>query len=275
MAVASGACPSLEEASKYASSGGDTIARALERGTPVAHKRGERRIVVEVTNGGSEPTSPGVLVIEAAPLGAFVPGYEIARVPVLALDLGGRRRVRVTVARSLLPTTRGPEGLRDQALDVLRREWEVVSSAEWAGNLNVWFDAAPERAVEAHRALDLTIAAGRRAAMWVFLPSDEAGFEFAVTAPSAGWTAELVSWLGTPALVVGAPAAGNRTAITLNVTRRSDGAWSRSSSASSPWRVRASTSAAFSAVAGAPSRSRDSTPVRRADGRKDLKQRRN
>src|SRR5262245_33936578 len=103
-------------------------------------------IVVEVTNGGSELTSPGVLVIEAAPLGAFVPGYEIARVPVLALDPGGRRRVPVTVARSLLPTTRRPGG-RDQTFDIamweLEREWELVTSSEWAGNLNVWFDAAP------------------------------------------------------------------------------------------------------------------------------------
>jgi len=176
-----------------------------------------------MTNGSSEPTSSGVLVVEAAPLGALVPGYEIARVPVLALDPGGRRRVPVTVPRSLLPTTRGPAGWRDQALDIVMRELEVVSSADWAGNLNVWFDLAPERAVEAHRALDLKIAAGRRAAMWVFLPSDENGFEFAVTTPSAGWTAELVSLLSRPALVVGAPAAGNRTAITLIVTRRSDG----------------------------------------------------
>src|SRR6516164_6836232 len=109
-------------------------------------------IVVEVTNGGSEPTSPGVLVIEAAPLGAFVPGYEIARVPVLALDPGGRRRVPVTVARSFLPTTRGPRG-KDQTFDMSTWELELITSSEWAGNLNVWFDAAPERAVEAHRAL--------------------------------------------------------------------------------------------------------------------------
>ena len=179
-------------------------------------------IVVEVTNGGLEPTSPGVLVIEAAPLGAFVPGYEIARVPVLALDPGGRRRVPVTVARSLLPTTRGPGGT-DQTFDMSMWELELVTSSEWAGNLNVWFDVAPERAVEAHRALDLKVAAGRRAWMWVFLPSDEAGFDFVITGMGAGWTAEIASLLSSPALVVGAPAAGNRTAITLIVTRRSDG----------------------------------------------------
>ena len=100
---------------------------------------------------------------------------------------------------------------------------ELITSSEWAGNLNVWFDVAPERAVEAHRALDLKIAAGRRAWMWVFLPSDEAGFDFVITGMGAGWTAEIASLLSSPALVVGAPAAGNRTAITLIVTRRSDG----------------------------------------------------
>src|SRR5262245_21223026 len=103
-------------------------------------------IVVEVRNPGSRLTAPGVLVIEAAPFGAFVPGYEIARVPVLALDPGGRRFVPVTVARGLLPTTRRPGG-RDQTFDIamweLEREWELVTSSEWAGNLNVWFDAAP------------------------------------------------------------------------------------------------------------------------------------
>ena len=81
--------------------------------------------------------------------------------PVLALDPGGRRRVPVTVARSLLPTTWGPGG-SDQTFDMFMRALELVTS-EWAGNLNVWFDAAPERAVEVHRALDLKIAAGRRA----------------------------------------------------------------------------------------------------------------
>ena len=80
-------------------------------------------------------------------------------------------------------------------------ELELVTSSEWAGNLNVWFDAAPERAVEAHRALDLKIAAGRRAWMWVCLPSDEAGFDFVITGTGAGWTAEIVPYLIWPALV--------------------------------------------------------------------------
>jgi hypothetical protein len=165
-----------------------------------------------------------VLVIEAAPFGAFVPGYEIARVPVLALDPGGRRFVPVTVARRLLPTEPGTGDWWDRLDAMLKwRDLDRISSADWVGNLNVWFDVAPERAVEAHRALDLKITAGRRAAMSVYLPSSALGFDFAISGTSSGWSAELepAPWGAT--FIVGAPAAGHRAAVTLAVTRRSDG----------------------------------------------------
>jgi hypothetical protein len=166
-----------------------------------------------------------VLIIEAAPFGAFVPGYEIARVPVLALDPGGRRFVPVTVARTLLPTTPRPGDWQDRVFDAMLRwgDLDRMTSSDWVGNLNVWFDVAPERAVEAHRALDLKIMAGRRAAMSVYLPSDAEGFDFAISETSSGWSADLgpAPWGAT--FIVGAPAAGHRAAITLAVTRRSDG----------------------------------------------------
>ena len=181
-------------------------------------------ILVEVRNPGLRPSTPGVLIIEAAPLGAFVPGQEIARVPVLALDPGGRRLVPVTVARTLLPTTPAP-GDWDRVFGAMLR-WgglDRFTSADWVGNLNVWFDVAPEHAVEAHRALDLKITAGRRAGMSVYLPSAAGEFDFAISEPSSGWSADLepAPWGAT--FIVGAPAAGNRAAITLAVTRRSDG----------------------------------------------------
>src|SRR5262245_33512491 len=182
-------------------------------------------IVVEVRNPGSRPTAPGVLVIEAAPFGAFVPGYEIARVPVLALDPGGRRFVPVTVARGLLPTTPGPDDLPDRMFDGTTswRDLERLTSTDWVGNLNVWFDVAPERAVEAHRALNLKLRAGRRASVHLYLPSTEEALDFTLSGTGAGWSAEIVSSPWGATLIVGAPAAGHRTAITLAVTRRSDG----------------------------------------------------
>src|SRR5262249_26345568 len=159
---------------------------------------------------------PGILVIEAAPLGAFVPGHEIARVPVLAVDPGGRRRVPVSVARALLPTTRGPvewpEGMP------FSWDLELLLSADWVGNLDGWFGAAHGGGVEAHGALDLKMAGGRRAAMAVSLPRAEMGFDFAITGTDAGWTAEVVHFGGGVAkFVVGAPVARSRTAITLLV----------------------------------------------------------
>jgi hypothetical protein len=102
---------------------------------------------------------------------------------------------------------------------------EVAGSAEWAGNLNVWFDTAPARSVEAHRALDLKVAAGRRTAMSVYLPRAKAGFDFAIAGAEAGWTAEIVFRPGwrEAMFIIGAPAAGNCAPITLLVTRRADG----------------------------------------------------
>jgi hypothetical protein len=192
-------------------------------------------IIVEMTNGSSEPTAPAVLVIEAAPLGAFVPGYEIARVPVLALDPGGSRRVPVRVARALLPTTRGPSEwpalteAREPSLQYVMAVAEVLGPAHWGaawvGNVCAWFKGAAGRSVEAHRASDLKVAAGRRIGGTIALPPAKGGFDFAITGAGAGWTAEIVFRPGWPQawFIIGAPAAGRHAAITLFVTRRSDG----------------------------------------------------
>ena len=112
---------------------------------------GRVEITVDLRNDGPEPTAPGELIIETAALGAFVPFTPVTRVAVGSLEPGGRRRVRTAVARAFLPgqgnflpavadSLRQMPGMTPQFLDLLQH-------AEWAGNVNVWFDRQPERAV--------------------------------------------------------------------------------------------------------------------------------
>src|SRR5258708_25686497 len=123
----------------------------------------EVEILVDLVNEEGEATEPGALVSEAAPLGAFVAGRLVAKVPVGTIAPGGFLRVARSVARTALPHS----DLRRIAMDggfgpnFPPDGLDLVTTTEWAGNLNVWFESAPEQAVEVHRALDLKVAAGR------------------------------------------------------------------------------------------------------------------
>ncbi|HLF94245.1 MAG TPA: hypothetical protein VJB14_12350, partial [Planctomycetota bacterium] len=158
---------------------------------------GRVEITVDLRNDGPEPTAPGELIIETAALGAFVPFTPVTRVAVGSLEPGGRRRVRTAVARAFLPgqgnflpamadSLRQMPGMTPQFLDLLQH-------AEWAGNVNVWFDRQPERAVEVHRALGLQVRAGKPVAIMVDLPLDRAGYRVDVRTSDPAWTAELAT----------------------------------------------------------------------------------
>jgi hypothetical protein len=189
---------------------------------------GRVEIDVLLTNDSDGPTLPGELVIETAALGAFVPFTPATRVAVGALEPGGRRRVRTAVARAFLPgqgnflpamadaLARMP-GLSPQFMGLLRH-------AEWAGNLNVYFDRQPEQAVEVHRALGLRVRAGRPVALMVDLPHDRADYRVEVRSPSPGWTAEVARLdAAFHFLVVTPPAiAGARAGVTVEATRLKD-----------------------------------------------------
>ena len=155
-----------------------------------------------------------------------MPGHVVARIAVPALDPGERRRVRFDLNRNALPS---PAVLNEAMLKVFSpilqaRDGELLSTADWAGNLNVWFDVAPERTVEVHRALNLKVAASRKVALGVFLPEEANGFDIATSCDAPQWTAEVVRVAGQICLlVVSAPGAGTRATVDLLVTRRSDG----------------------------------------------------
>jgi hypothetical protein len=183
-------------------------------------------IVVDLVNEHNEASDPGVLVVEAAPLGAFVAGWSVARIPVGAIAPKSRHRVTQSVSRQALPSSDlariamdggfGPNFPPDGLY--------MPRTLEWAGNLNVWFDNAADQSVEVHRAFDLRVMAGRRAAVAVYAPVCNSGFRIDLECMGAGWTAELM-----PAptrrvgvVVVGVPVAGRRAVINLWVTRLSD-----------------------------------------------------
>jgi hypothetical protein len=174
-------------------------------------------IAIDVLNHGRTPTTPCGLVIEAAVLGAFAPWRPLSRIPVGALAPGESRRLALTVSFDALPSLPADRPISH----VL--QFERLTSAHWAGNLNIWFDTAPEHAVEVHRALDVQVQAGTRAALGVYLPRERSEVDIALVSSNADWSASIEPWGFLSVLVVEAPAEVSRTSVHLRVTRRADG----------------------------------------------------
>ena len=180
---------------------------------------------IEVANRSDRPTEPSHLVVEAAHLGAFLPGMRVARIAVSALGPGERRSLAFKVARKDLPSPRDLARalIKVRAPRVGDRALDLITSAEWAGNINVWFDVAPEQAVEVHRALDVKVTAGRSAALAIFLPPHHAPYNLALATTGRGWTTEVIRGNHQLSfLFVKAPGVGERALVNLLVTRRAD-----------------------------------------------------
>jgi len=191
-------------------------------------------IAIDVDNPESEATALGDLVIETAALGAFVPFRPVTRVALGSLEPGERRRVKALVRRDVLALPAGLSGSFGAMMaEVLRHSGEkavpelidLVQRSEWAGNLNVYFDRKPEAAIEVHRALGLRVKAGTPVAVMVDLPCEAGTVDVALRLPDAGWRAHFLRIFTAMNLVVIQPPAGAglRGALTIEVTRRSDG----------------------------------------------------
>jgi hypothetical protein len=131
----------------------------------------------------------------------------------------------LTVPRARLPGSPLDEETLPRILGYRPSDGEIglLVAAHWAGNLNVWFDSSPSRAVEAHRALDLELRAGQPSAILVMVPPREEGFDFTLTCDTAGWTVTLlrgINWYNL--LVVQAGRAGECAAVNLTVRRQLD-----------------------------------------------------
>jgi hypothetical protein len=174
------------------------------------------RVGIEITlHGGHLPLAPGLAVIQAAPLGAFVPWKPLAMLPVPSLQAGETRvlRLQAAVPRTAvlgdpakipphrlltalaeedepedamsatvpLPSTTAP--LANDVFALLGRE-----NPHWAGNLNVFVN---DRAVERHLAQALRIYPGRLNLAMFVVGSGSDAYSFTLKGSGAAWDAAL------------------------------------------------------------------------------------
>lgn len=179
-------------------------------------------VQIDLDNPSSEPTEPAPLVIEVAAFGAFVPFKPGARITVPGLDPWEERRVTAMIPAEKLEGLLAPRLSRDRRIMATLRA--ILNAGRWAGNLNVYFDKAPEETVELHRALDLKVQAGEKI-MFGFCVGEVGAVSMNVQSSDPAWRAEVRS----PGSAVGmlhvtAPAqVASRATIEVLVTRVSDG----------------------------------------------------
>jgi len=186
---------------------------------------------LELTNESFEPTEAGQLVLEAAALGAFVPFVPVARVRVTAFEPFERRRTSVLIPAASLDAAiaaaasmSAPPFEAIVAADI-QRFYELRRSGQWAGNLNIYFDRAPEAGVEVHRALEIKVEA-RREVVFAFSLDPQAEYEMDARPSDPAWAARVRALgCGCGALYVLPPAAiGARARVEVRVTRTRDDA---------------------------------------------------
>ena len=181
------------------------------------------QISVEVINDSSERTTPDTLVIEAAAFGAFVPNVPIARTAVGALDPGEEREITRTVSRATLDRAT-EDAFTGTAQTDLRDVIEAMAGSHWIGNLNVYFENAPERAVERHCAFGLEVPAGK--SVGAMFCVGETDCTFLSRCSDETWSARVVvkGTLRAALLFVRAPGdPGKRANVTVDVIRTLDG----------------------------------------------------
>jgi hypothetical protein len=174
---------------------------------------GRVAISVRVENRGPGRSRQTVAMLQAAPLGAFVPWRPLTAVAVPALE-AGETAVLQAQARRPRPAVLGdasrvpPQGLltaladddeRARAqpgqpvlpvdlLDLLGR-----GGAHWAGNLNIFIGG---RAVERHMAQALRVYPGRVNLAMFIVGSGRDAYAFDLRGPAAEWDAALYSMNG-------------------------------------------------------------------------------
>jgi hypothetical protein len=188
---------------------------------------GKVEISVELGNDAMELSTPGELVIEAAPFGAFVPFEPFTRVAVGALDPGERRSVTVRVGRRELDRRSArPLGALARDLGIPVDLVELLWQSEWIGNLNVYFHDAARSAVERHTAFGLRLRPGRPACVMIDIPLSERDRNVETEVSDPSWRADFLpaGLLPVGLLLVRPPdESGSRSLVTARVTRIRDG----------------------------------------------------
>ena len=174
-------------------------------------------IAITVHNRGAMPTAPTPAVIQAAPLGAFVPWRPLAtaQIPLLLpgdshtiqldarparpLVLGRPERTPPRRLQTALANDDDPDA-RDQVNTLPADVFGLLShgNPHFAGNLNIFFAG---KDVERHLAQALRIYPGRsNMAMFVVGTLHDA-YAFSLQGSGAAWDAELYDAHGKPSLV--------------------------------------------------------------------------
>ena len=167
------------------------------------------RVGIEITiHGGRVPSPPGFAVIQAAPLGAFVPWKPLAVLPVPPLEARETRVLRLEAAsprpaplgdpdkvppRRLLTALAEddePEDVRTSTRPLPNDLFALLGhdNPHWAGNLNVFVN---NRAVERHLAQALRIYPGRLNMAIFMVGSGQDAYSFAIKGTGSTWDAAL------------------------------------------------------------------------------------
>jgi hypothetical protein len=181
-------------------------------------------ISIELVNSTDEPTSDGMLMIEAAPLGAFVPHRPLTRVAVGSLEPGERRSMSVFVSRDALngASPAMPPIDRTSLPKSIGAILDATKSMHWIGNLNVYFDRDPKDSVERHCAFNLKVPAGNQVAA-MFMLMEDCTLETKCSSPD--WAARAEKVIGHSALlVVDTPSTKGKTSeVRVDAVRIRDG----------------------------------------------------
>lgn len=184
-------------------------------------------ISIELANYSTEPTAEDTLVIEAASFGAFVPNVPITSIAIGSLDPGERRTESVAILRDSLNQFNNPPAPRVMGAAIRNAfnvEIDPKSHVHWIGNLNVYFESAPERSVERHCAFGLRVPAGSKIAAGFSVIGAQDRTTFDVFTSDDAWSGEGVSGGSCGLLLVHAPQEiGKRAEVTVEVRRGSDG----------------------------------------------------
>jgi hypothetical protein len=180
-----------------------------ERGVSWQRQGQTLQVSIELNNPTATRTRCTHLVVEAAALGAFAPFVPVAKVEVPPLKPGANQRLAVNVDLRAAPASFAsflPEGTK------------------WAGNLNIWFDRAPDCAVELHRALGLKVPAGKSTALGFYAPSDGTQYAYAFANSNRWFSVDVYNLSRRRGLLslVAPRVVGLRTKVEVAVTRRVD-----------------------------------------------------
>jgi hypothetical protein len=175
-------------------------------------------IAIRVRNLGEGRSRPTRAVVQAAPLGAFVPWQPLAQVRVPELDPGQEHVIRLEakrpVPKPLGPPDRVPPRMLLTALGFgdRRRSTPVGSglpadllelfgrpNPHWAGNLNIFVG---DRPVERHLAQALRVYPGRTNLAIFMVGSKRDAYAFRLRCDQAGWQTELHDMTGRPTMML-------------------------------------------------------------------------